>query len=189
MSEQEKTRILLVDDNVVIRQILRGVIRHDERLAVVGDAAGGETALQLLDTLKADLVCLDVNMPGLHGLTVLRLIRDKHPSVRVIVVSGESTSNTVSRAMKIGASGFVVKPFNADKVLRAIHNALHSPIPFVDPAVLEEMDAQDALAKAEAAKTGTPAEPAAAAEGETAAKSAGSAAADDEPAKGADPKK
>ena len=119
-----QSRILIVDDNNVIREVLRGLIRHDPRLAVVGEAGNGETAIELVAQLKPHLVCLDVLMPGMDGLEALKSIREAHPEVRVILITGQATSDVVSEALKLGANGFVVKPFSADKVLKAIHTAL-----------------------------------------------------------------
>lgn len=130
---KSKAKILIVDDNRIIREVLRGLIRHDDQLQVVGVAANGESALEMIAQLKPDLVCCDVLMPGLDGIAVLRAIHAAHPGTRVIVVSGESRPDVVSRALKAGASGFVVKPFNAEKVLRSIHTALASPVPACEP--------------------------------------------------------
>jgi two-component system chemotaxis response regulator CheY len=107
-----------------VREVLRGIIRHDGRLSVVGEAANGQAALDLCASLKPDLVCLDVLMPGADGLSVLRSLREHYPDTKVILVTGQSTSAVVQEALKLGASGFVVKPFNADKLLRAVYNAL-----------------------------------------------------------------
>ncbi len=117
-------RIVIVDDNNVIREVLRGLIRHDPRLSVVGEAGTGEAALDLIVQAKPNLVCLDILMPGMDGLTVLRTIREAHPDVRVILITGQATSDVVKEALSLGANGFVVKPFSADKVLGAIHRAL-----------------------------------------------------------------
>ena len=117
-------RILIAEDNQVVREVLRGVIRHDARLRVVGEAANGDAALELVESLKPDVVCLDILMPGLDGLAVLKVIREQFPDTKVVLVTGQSTSEVVTEALKLGASGFVVKPFNADKLLRAIYNAL-----------------------------------------------------------------
>jgi two-component system, chemotaxis family, chemotaxis protein CheY len=119
-----QSRILIADDNDVVRRALRGLIRHDESLAVVGEASNGQSALEAIKTLQPDLVCLDVLMPGLDGLSILRTIREEHPAIRVVLVTGQATSDVVSQARELGANGFVVKPFNAAKVLAAIRTAL-----------------------------------------------------------------
>jgi two-component system chemotaxis response regulator CheY len=149
-----KAKILIVDDNRIIREVLRGLIRHDDRLAVVGTAANGESALEMIGTLHPDLVCLDVLMPGPDGIAILRTIHAQYPGTRVIVVSGESTPHIVSSALRAGASGFVVKPFNAEKVLRTIHAALRAPIPECQPEPEPEPEAAAAPA-AEAEREAT----------------------------------
>ncbi|HUR10423.1 MAG TPA: response regulator [Flavitalea sp.] len=83
MGEPSHYNLLIAEDNPVVREVLRGVIRHDERLRIVGEAANGQAALELVDSLKPDLVCLDVLMPGLDGLSALKTIKEKYPDTRV----------------------------------------------------------------------------------------------------------
>lgn len=120
--------MVIAEDNPVAREVLRGIIRHDDRLKLVGEAANGQIALELVESLRPDLVCLDVLMPGLDGIEVLRVIAEQYPKTRVILVTGQSTSEVVTEALRQGACGFVVKPFSADKLLRAIHSALAKPL-------------------------------------------------------------
>jgi DNA-binding NarL/FixJ family response regulator len=124
MTNEVCARILIADDNDVVRRALRGLIRHDESLAVVGEASSGPSALEAIRTLQPDLVCLDVLMPGLDGISILRTIREEHPAIRVVLVTGQSTAEVVAQARELGAHGFVVKPFSAAKVLAAIRGAL-----------------------------------------------------------------
>jgi two-component system, chemotaxis family, chemotaxis protein CheY len=116
--------IAVAEDNAVVREVLRGIIRQDKSLRLVGEAANGQLALDLVQAQKPDVICLDVLMPGLDGMAVLRKIREEHADTRVIIVTGQATSDVVKEALSLGAHGFVIKPFNADKLLRAIHAAL-----------------------------------------------------------------
>jgi two-component system chemotaxis response regulator CheY len=159
MAEPKLARIVIVDDNAVVREVLRGMIGRDDRLKLVGQAATGEGAIDLVKSLNPDLVCLDVMLPGVDGLEVLRAIRAAHPDIKVILVSGHSTSDVVESAMKSGASGFIVKPFNANKLLQTIHSVLASPVPVkeaepakADPPPPAEPGKVDAAAVAEPAK-------------------------------------
>jgi two-component system, chemotaxis family, chemotaxis protein CheY len=124
MTTEACARILIADDNDVVRRALRGLIRHDENLAVVAEASSGHSALEAIRTLQPDLVCLDVLMPGLDGISILRTVREEHPAIRVVLVTGQATAEVVTQARQLGAHGFVVKPFNAAKVLGAIRAAL-----------------------------------------------------------------
>lgn len=120
------TRILIVDDNAVIRTALSGLIRHDKQFLLVGEAGSGEAALEAIKCTKPHVVCLDVLMPGMDGLAVLQRVRKEYPAVRVVMITAHATSDVVQKALALGAHGFVVKPFNGRRVLNSIHNALAS---------------------------------------------------------------
>ena len=123
MIAESTTRVLLVEDNAVVRSALAGIILRDPALTLVGQVASGETAVDVIKALKPDVVCLDVMLPRIDGLTVLQDIRRDHPSIRVVMVTANATAEVVKQALELGARGFVVKPFNAMKVLGAIHAA------------------------------------------------------------------
>src|SRR5687767_15068168 len=179
---KNKAKILIVDDNRIIREVLRGLIRHDEQLHVVGVAANGESALEMIAQLKPDLVCCDILMPGIDGIAVLRAIHAAHNGTRVIVVSGESRPDIVARALKAGASGFVVKPFNAEKVLRSIHAALAAPIPPCEPEPEPELTPEEVEAVAPVEGAAVPAAETGAAKPDDAAAKPADDAAPAEPA-------
>ncbi|MEC5400167.1 response regulator [Uliginosibacterium sp. H1] len=115
--------VVVVDDNDTTRAMLRGILRQDG-LDVIGEAKDGESALQVVRRLKPALVCLDVQMPGSNGLEVLQTIKAELPSVRVLMVTGATERETVQAAIAGGASGYVVKPFNAANVTTAVRRAL-----------------------------------------------------------------
>jgi two-component system chemotaxis response regulator CheY len=133
MENENKTRsgrttsVLVVDDNEVIRRVLKGIVLQDNRLKYLGEAAHGESALSSIKKYSPDIVCLDLEMPGVNGLGVLEQIRDISTGTRTVVITGYATSETVAKAKALGAAGFVVKPFNAAKVLAAIHAAASAP--------------------------------------------------------------
>jgi two-component system, chemotaxis family, chemotaxis protein CheY len=121
-------RVFIVDDNALTRVALSGIIRLDNQLAVVGQCSSGELALQAMGVLRPDVVCLDVIMPGMDGLTVLRRLRTDHPDVAVVMITAAATPQVIEEARREGANAFVVKPFNAHNVLRAVNGALRSRI-------------------------------------------------------------
>jgi len=117
-------RVLVVDDNPVIRAALSGVIRQNKQFVVIGEAGSGEGALAAIKSTKPHVMCLDVLMPRMDGLAVLERVRDEHPDLRVVIITGHATSDVVQKALACGARGFVVKPCDAQKVLSALDNAL-----------------------------------------------------------------
>ena len=113
---KRKPSVAIVDDNDMTRALLRGILRQNN-YEVAGEAKDGEGALNLLDRIQPDVVCLDVNMPKSGGLEVLPQIREKWPKVAVLMITAATDRETVQSAIEGGACGYVVKPFNAAKVL------------------------------------------------------------------------
>ena len=119
-------RVLIVDDNALIRAALSGIIRQDGSLSVVGEACNATSALAAIRSTAPHVVCLDILMPGMDGLAALRQIRREYPKTRVVIVTGQGTSDVVNEARALGAHGFVVKPFSAGRVLNAIRQAMQA---------------------------------------------------------------
>lgn len=109
-------RILLIDDNDVMRSLLRGMLRGEE-YEVVGEANNGDHGFEMALRLQPDIVCLDIEMPGKNGLEVLATLRTELPKTLVLMITGHTEREMVQAAIEGGASGYIVKPFNAAKVL------------------------------------------------------------------------
>ena len=125
MNNQKKSspgKILIVDDNDVMRALLRGILRNED-YQVVGEARNGIQALEMVERMTPDVVCLDVIMPEMNGLETLKIIKRDFPQVSVIMITGNASKENVQEALELGANGFVVKPFNAAKVLEALSRA------------------------------------------------------------------
>lgn len=108
--------IMVVDDDSLMREMLKAILRSEE-YEVVGEAGNGEDAIALCAKLKPRMVLLDINMPKMSGLQALAAIRQAQPEVKVILISADATMDNVSQAVQNGAVGFVIKPFNAARVL------------------------------------------------------------------------
>jgi len=118
-----KGTVLLVDDNEMTRALLRGLLAADG-YRVLGEASNGEAGLEMALRLKPDIVCLDVQMPKSDGLTVLREIRTASLTTAVVMVTASVESETVQAAIRGGAAGYIIKPFNSGRVLAAMEVAL-----------------------------------------------------------------
>ena len=123
--QNRSPKILLVDDNDLMRTLLRGILRS-ESCQVVGEAKNGLIALDLIERVLPDVVFLDVMMPEMDGLEALQNIKEKHPGIRVIMITGNPSVENVQESIQGGASGFIVKPFNTAKVLDTLHKALEN---------------------------------------------------------------
>ncbi|WP_434515997.1 response regulator [Dechloromonas sp. ARDL1] len=106
----------------MMRSVLRGMLRHEE-YDVVGEARNGLAAVDMVGRLKPDIVCMDVLMPEKNGIEALAEIKAAQPNVEVIMVTGSSDPETVQESIQNGASGFIIKPFNAARVLDTLAKA------------------------------------------------------------------
>jgi UDP-3-O-[3-hydroxymyristoyl] N-acetylglucosamine deacetylase len=116
--------ILVVDDESGIRQSVRGVLA-DEGYRVL-EAEDGRGALRLIESERPHLVILDIWMPEMDGIELLRRIRDSDPTTPVIVISGHGNIETAVTATKLGAFDFIEKPFSLDGLLHVVDRALES---------------------------------------------------------------
>lgn len=126
MDEKDKQRVLVVDDDTLMREVLKAILRS-EGFAVAGEAKDGPSALALVERLLPEAVCLDVNMPGISGLDTLKILREKYPDVRVVMITGDASMATVREAVSFGAVGYIIKPFNAGRVADALKTVLNPP--------------------------------------------------------------
>lgn len=120
-------RVVVVDDDTLMREVLKALLR-EEGFRVAGEARDGVEALGLIQRVAPDVVCLDVNMPGMTGIDVLKAVRARHPQIRVVMITGDSSMSTVREAVGYGAVGFIVKPFKAGRVGAALRAALKAPM-------------------------------------------------------------
>lgn len=105
----DRVRILLADDDPLVRAGLVGILSTDPDLDVVGEAADGLEVLDLLHRHRADVVLLDIQMPRLDGLSTAERLRARHPDLPVVILTTFSDTEYVARAVGAGAVGFVLK--------------------------------------------------------------------------------
>ncbi len=118
---ERRTRLLIVDDESGFRQTLAR--RLEKRGAVVNQAAGGNEALAALTREPVDVVLLDVKMPGLDGLTVLKQIREEHPDTEVILITGNVSTAEGVAGIKSGAFDYLTKPIEIEHLVGKIRQA------------------------------------------------------------------
>lgn len=124
MEKNRKPSVLVVDDDHMMREMLK-LILHSDDYQVLGEAANGKTAIALCASLKPGLVLLDINMPEMDGLQALEEICKISPATKVMMVSAEATMDKVKESIGKGAAGFIVKPLNAASVLGKIENCFN----------------------------------------------------------------
>ena len=117
-------RVLLVDDDDLMRAGLRAVISSDATIEVVGEASGGRDAVQSVRALHPDLVLMDVRMPDLDGIAATREVLASSPQVKVVILTTFEQDDYIFGALSAGASGFLLKRSRPEELLAAIHTVV-----------------------------------------------------------------
>lgn len=120
---KKSARVVIADDSVTLRRLLRAILEN-MNLEVVGEAGDGEKAVEIALREKPDLVCLDVEMPVLNGLQALEKLQARAPGLPVMMITSHADRDTVQRAARFGAKGYIVKPYQPEKVEQAIKKLL-----------------------------------------------------------------
>jgi len=127
-------RILLADDHIVMRNGLRLLLERRPDFEVVGEAADGRQTVEICDSLKPDVVVLDIAMPNLNGIEAARQISAKLPHTSIVILSMHSDEGYVLRALKAGARAYLLKDSAETDLINAIH-AVTEGKAFFSPAI------------------------------------------------------
>ncbi|MBN9391077.1 MAG: response regulator transcription factor [Chloroflexi bacterium] len=114
------SRIVLADDHPIVRQGLRTLLESQPEFQVVGEAENGLTAISLVEQLKPDILILDIMMPGLNGLEVVKRVRQNTPQTQVVVLSLHSNEPYVLEALRSGAAAYVLKASSNASLIEAV---------------------------------------------------------------------
>jgi DNA-binding NarL/FixJ family response regulator len=126
-------RVLLVDDHELVRAGLRIILDSESGITVVGEASDGSTAIQLAGQLRPDVICMDVEMPGMDGIEATRhLAADAQSSAGILILTTFNRDDYLFEALEAGASGFLLKTASPENLIEAVHvvargDALLSP--------------------------------------------------------------
>jgi DNA-binding NarL/FixJ family response regulator len=134
-------KLLICDDQYVVREGLRAIFETDKDIQVVGTAADGAEALELIPQLKPDLVLMDLKMPAMNGVQATRSIRQKYPDIKILVLTTYDADEWVFDAIRSGAAGYLLKDTQREALIAAIQDTMAGKTP-VDTAVAGKLFAQ-----------------------------------------------
>jgi len=112
-------RIMIVDDALFMRVTLKNILSKEGH-EIAGEAANGREAVALYQSVRPDVVTMDITMPEMDGITAVKHIKQFDPSARIIMCTAMGQKNLVMEAVAAGAKDFIVKPFQPDKVLESV---------------------------------------------------------------------
>lgn len=133
-----KQRVLLAEDQTILRESLKVLIGSEPDLEVVGEAGDGEQAVRLVQSLQPDIVVMDLSMPRLDGVQATQTIRRLCPNVKILALTVHETKSHIRRVLQAGASGYVVKRSAAEELIQALHAVAAEGV-YLDPIVTEKL--------------------------------------------------
>lgn len=142
----ERISVLIADDHPVVRQGLRTFLELQEDMEIVGEAAGGEEAVALVQELLPDVVLMDLVMPGVDGVEATRRIRDVSPATKVIALTSFTDDETVFASIKAGAAGYLLKdvrPQALSEAIRTVHRGEALLHPTIAAKLMQEFAQRD----------------------------------------------
>ncbi|MEM7117116.1 MAG: response regulator transcription factor [Chloroflexota bacterium] len=127
-------RVLIVDDQTVVRAGLAAIVGSDPDIKVVGQGSNGEEALRLVEALSPDLVLMDLQMPVMNGVQATRRLKREHPTLPVLVLTTYAADEWVLDAVRAGAAGYLLKDTRPAQLLAGIKGTVAGET-FLDPAI------------------------------------------------------
>ncbi|WP_348799759.1 response regulator transcription factor [Flavobacterium adhaerens] len=127
-----KIKILIADDHTIFLDGIASLLEKEKDIEIIGKAENGIKALQILETTETDLVILDLSMPEMDGVELVKNIQKKYPNIKTLVVSTHSNTQIISRLMRLGINGYLLKNTDAVIFLQAIHEIVADKNYFAD---------------------------------------------------------
>jgi DNA-binding NarL/FixJ family response regulator len=131
-------KVVIVDDQALIRDGLRTMLELDDKITVVGEAGDGGDALDVIQRARPDLVLMDIRMPGLDGLEATRQLLKRPAGPKVLLLTTYDADEYVIEAMRAGASGFLLKDLRKGQLVRAVHQAAAGDL-VIDPSITKRL--------------------------------------------------
>ena len=138
----------------MVRTGLITMLKAYDDMVLVGAAANGQAAIDLCDEHIPDLVLMDMNMPIVDGVTATRMIRQKHPTIKVLALTGYLQESVVKQSLQAGVAGYLFKSVTPDELISAIHGVLADQIVLSPQAALSLLQTPQAAPKTEWDLTG-----------------------------------
>lgn len=142
--EHRQIRVLLVDDHAFVRSGVKAILEFEEGIDVVGEAGSGLEAIEKAESVKPDLIVMDVNMPDLDGIETTKRIKQKHPSISIIILTVNDEELFLIEAVRAGAASFLLKDSSSDQLISSIRAVAEGasliPLHLLRAAMTEEIN-------------------------------------------------
>ncbi|CAH0344861.1 response regulator transcription factor [Bacillus sp. CECT 9360] len=115
-----RTNIVIIDDHQLFREGVKRILDFESSFQVVAEGDDGSEAMDLVEQNNPDVVIMDINMPNINGVEATKMLVERHPETKVIILSIHDDENYVQHALKTGASGYLLKEMDADALIEAV---------------------------------------------------------------------
>ncbi|WP_044642530.1 response regulator [Risungbinella massiliensis] len=122
-------RVVIGDDHEHARKAMRMIIESDPAFKIIGEATNGQEAIQLTERFSPDFILMDINMPILNGLQATRIIKERFPHVKIVIVTVSDDAADLFEALKKGAQGYLLKNLNPQVWLEYLHSLITDEVP------------------------------------------------------------
>lgn len=136
--DRPAVRILIVDDHAIVRKGIMALFANLGEIEVVGEASDGKEAVEKTEILHPDVILMDLVMPGMDGISAIRLITNRHPNINIIALTSFTTDDKVFPAIKAGAIGYILKDSDPEELIKAIHH-VHRGEPALNPKIARKV--------------------------------------------------
>lgn len=120
----KKINLLIADDHTMFLEGIVSLLGQESDINIIGKAYNGIEALDIIKTTSVDLVILDISMPEMDGIELTKILKKKYPEIKILVVSTHSNVNIISRLIRIGVNGYLLKNAEKSELLEAIHSIM-----------------------------------------------------------------
>lgn len=117
--------VIVTDDHKLFTDAVAGFFNAESNIRLAGSAASGDELMQLLKTMQPHVILLDINMPGMNGITATSLIRKKYPKIKILIVTMYRSKEFILNLFKLGVDGYILKNTGKEELIKAIHT-VHS---------------------------------------------------------------
>ncbi len=138
MSDRKPIRVLIADDHAVLRAGLRLLLNNQGDMVTIGEASTARETLERAADLQPDVILLDITMPDTSGLNILRLLHERAPAARVLVLTMHADEDYLREALRLGAAGYVVKSAADQELLAAIRAVMRGDV-YIHPSMMRTL--------------------------------------------------
>ncbi|HYA20754.1 MAG TPA: response regulator transcription factor [Burkholderiales bacterium] len=138
MPDSKQLRVLLVDDHAVVREGYKRLLEWEKSISVIGEADGGQDAYRLFSERRPDVVVMDISLPGMSGIEVMRRMLMRAPDAKVLIFSMHEDEVFASQALQAGARGYLTKSSAPEVLVRAVQAVAQDQL-YIDRKVMERL--------------------------------------------------